>query len=83
MKDSEERFMVGHFKPAYQRFVRHMTKWNAMYVRSLGLAVQSMRPSIENKCTDSMQIDSGEKGRIRSPKLLLILAVVVSTVTDK
>ena len=50
MKDSAEKFMVRHFKPAYQRFVRRMRKWNAMYVRALGLADQSTRPSIENEC---------------------------------
>ena len=50
MRESAEKFMVEHFKPAYQRFVRSMRKWNAMYVNSLGLRNQSMRPSIENKC---------------------------------
>ena len=43
--------MVGHFKPAYQRFVRRMRKWNAMYVCSFRMGNQSMRPLNENKCS--------------------------------
>ena len=50
MRDSAETFLVEDFKPAYQRFVRKMRKWNAKYVNSLGLGNQSMRQSIENEC---------------------------------
>ena len=50
MRDSAEKFMVGHSKPAYHCFLRSMRNWNAMYVNSLGLRKQFMRTSIENKC---------------------------------
>ena len=72
MTDPAEKFMVGHFKPAYQYFVRmSMRKWNTMYVNSLGLRNQSMQPSIEKKCNQF----NVNRFRYKSPD---ILAMIVS-----